>query len=289
MRGSGERQVLGIGARGLSALLMLITGVVEATAQGHLVCPQTGTSRAAVANIDERLEITLKDGRTLRLVGLEPPRPTPDAPDFDITARDALRAKLGREIAFVTLAENPDRWGRLPAFVFTGALSAGSTAEFLLENGFARFMPEPEARACRTSFLVAEETARAAKLGLWGDPFYAIITATDEDAFAERAATNVIVEGRLVAVDKGPLRSYLQFVPQPQRGFEVTLLQRNVKLFEQAGFDFDALIGRRLRVRGLLDLRFGPQIEISSPDEIELIPEARDDRGLEHGGSDKPQ
>jgi hypothetical protein len=62
-----------------------------------------------------------------------------------------------------------------------------------------------------------------------------------------------------------------------------------VKIFEQAGFDFEALIGRRLRVRGLLDLRFGPQIEISSADEIELIPEARDDRGLEPGGSDKPQ
>lgn len=88
-------------------------------------------------------------------------------------------------------------------------------------------------------------------------------------------------------MDKGPLRTNLQFAPRHDRAFSVTILQRNVKIFEQAGFDFHALIGRRLRVRGLLDLRFGPQIEISSADEIELIPEAQDDRALEPEGPEK--
>jgi hypothetical protein len=151
------------------------------------------------------------------------------------------------------LAQKPDRWGRIPAFVFFDSAAPGappvSAANVLLAGGFARFMPEPEARPCRTAFLAAEATARAAKLGLWRDPFYAIIAATDRDAFAERAATNVIVEGRLVAVDKGPLRTNLQFAPRWERAFSVTILQRNVKIFEQAGFDFHALIGRTLRVR----------------------------------------
>jgi endonuclease YncB( thermonuclease family) len=238
------------------------------------VCPSGGSERAGIATIDERLEITLKDGRTLRLAGLEPPRPTPDQPDFDTTARDALRAKSGNEIGFVPLAERPDRWGRIPAFVFlakpgTAPVSAG---QFLLAGGFARFMPEPEAHACRALFLAAEASARAAKLGIWRDPFYAVLSPTDRDAFAERAATDVIVEGRLSGIDEGRLRIYLQFAPRPTRAFEVTILQRNVKKFAQAGLEFHALIGRTLQVRGLLDLRFGPQIEISSPDEIELIP-----------------
>ncbi len=43
------------------------------------------------------------------------------------------------------------------------------------------------------------------------------------------------------------------------------------ELFEQAAMKFNSLVGRSLRVRGLLDTRFGPQIEIVSPDEIELI------------------
>jgi endonuclease YncB( thermonuclease family) len=228
MRVRGEGQIFGIGARRLPGLFMLVIGApislmsaAAADMAAQTACRQAGTSRGAVANIDERLEITLKDGQTLRIAGLEPARPTPDAPDFDITARDTLRGRLGSEIAFLPLAQKPDRWGRIPAFVFFDTSVPGaavSAGEFLLTGGFARFMPEPEARPCRTSFLAAEEAARAAKLGLWRDPFYAIIAATDRDAFAERAATNVIVEGRLVAVDKSPLRTYLQFVPQPERG-----------------------------------------------------------------------
>jgi endonuclease YncB( thermonuclease family) len=295
----GQHRRPSIGLRGLPSLLMLIicapisatsAEVASTKAQSEppaSTCPDSATDRAAIANIDERLEITLKDGRSLRLAGLEPPRPTPDAPDFDISARDALKARAGDEIAFTLLAQKPDRWGRIPVFAFFDQPGAEpvSAGQVLLAQGFARFMPEPEARPCRTLFLAAEAAARSANLGLWRDPFYAVIKATDHDAFAERAATNVIVEGRLTGVDKGPLRTYLQFAPRRERAFSVTILQRNVKKLEQAGFDFSALIGRTLRVRGLLDLRFGPQIEVSGADEIELLPEAEGDRGLEPRGS----
>ena len=39
---------------------------------------------------------------------------------------------------------------------------------------------------------------------------------------------------------------------------------------------FEALIGRTVRLRGLLDLRFGPQVELAGPDALELIPNTTD-------------
>ncbi len=133
-------------------------------------------------------------------------------------------------------------------------------------------MPVPEAHACRAAFLAAEAKARRAKLGLWRDPYYAIIEATNRTAFADKAATNVIVEGRLVGVRRRPLIApRLNSRRARDHAFSVTILQRNVAIFDRSGLDFRALIGRTLRVRGLLDLRFGPQIEISSADDIELI------------------
>ncbi len=225
MRLVREGRVCGIRFLGAFCTLMLTISRPSANlaeaARNAEFCPSAGTDRAAVANIDERLEITLKDGRTLRLAGLEPPRPTPDAPDFDTAARDALAQRVGGQVAFVPLARMSDRWGRIPAFVFFDSsvpdAAPVSAADLLLAGGFARFMPEPEARPCRGAFLAAEAKARAAKLGLWRDPFYAILAATDRQAFAERAATNVIVEGRLVAIDEGPLRTNLQFAPRWER------------------------------------------------------------------------
>ncbi len=278
MRGF-ERQV----QAGLLALLLLLP--LGASAQSG--CPASGTSHATIADIDERLEITLRDGRRLRLAGLEPPRPTPDAPDFETQARDALKAQAGDEISFVPL-DRPDRWGRIPVFAFFDRQPAESQSAgvFLLAHGFARYMPEAAARPCRIGLLGAESGARAAKLGLWRDPFYEVLAPDEREAFTERAATNVIVEGRLQAVINGPRRITLAFTPRGEHGFSVTILQRNVKIFERAGWDFHALIGRVLRVRGLLDLRFGPQIEISDADGMELIPEAQTDRAM---GPDAPK
>ncbi|MGO9134501.1 MAG: thermonuclease family protein [Methylovirgula sp.] len=244
------------------------------TAPRLSTCPTVGIQQATVARVDEDLDLALADGRSLHLAGLEAPQATSQSPDLRRQARDALVAQLsGGAISFFPLSAQPDRWGRIPAFVFlsSNAQNAAPVANLLLERGFARYMPEPEAHACHSEFLAAEEKARAAKLGLWHDPFYAIIEATNRSAFADKAATNVIVEGRLVNVTSTGFRTTLEFAAQREHAFSVTILQRNVAIFERSGLKFHALIGRILRIRGLLDLRFGPQIELASTDDLELI------------------
>jgi hypothetical protein len=48
------------------------------------------------------------------------------------------------------------------------------------------------------------------------------------------------------------------------------------KAFEGNYATLAAFNGRTVRLRGLLDTRFGPQIEISNPDEIEVIGQKQD-------------
>ncbi len=212
----------------------------------------------------------------LRLAGFEPVRPTPDNPDFDAIARDVLARAVSGAIGFISLSPGPDRWGRIPVFATLSGQEKGaarsSLAALLLTLGYGRFMPEPEARPCQADFLAAEAGARARRSGLWRDPYYAVIAASDTRAFAEKAATNVIVEGRVSDIDIRPRRSYLLFGPRGSGGFAVTILQRNVKIFERARFEVHALIGKQIRVRGLLDLRFGPQIAVSDLASIEVAP-----------------
>lgn len=262
-------------AAALALTLPAIPAAAAKMAAGEIAaaCPAAGLQKAKVARIDDRLDLTLQDGRSLHLAGLDPVEPTPDAPDFPDRAKSALAAKLAGGISFLPLAARPDRWGRIPAFVFVAqpADSPGGLAAFLLAQGFARYMPVPEAHPCVAVFRAAEEKARKDRRGLWHDPYYAILTATNRAAFADRAATNVIVEGRLIAVTANHYRTSLAFTPKRGHGLSVTILRRNVARFEQSGLHFGALIGHTLRVRGLLDLRFGPEIEISSADAIELV------------------
>jgi endonuclease YncB( thermonuclease family) len=269
-------------AAGLSRLrhagaLALFASLSACMVQGALAqsaCPVTGLEHVAAVSVDERLEIALTDGRLLRVAGIEPVRPTPDDPDFATAARDALQKALAKGLDIIPLA-GPDRWGRIPVFAFLAApapnASAPSLAAWLLAQGYGRFMPEPAATACRANFLAIEASARAAQRGLWRDPYYAVIAATDRRAFVEKTATNVIVEGQIIDVDVRPKRLYVLFGPRHSGGFAVTIVQREVKIFDRAGFDFHALIGRRIRVRGLLDMRFGPQIEVSEPGAIEIV------------------
>jgi len=239
-------------------------------------CSPEGAARGQVADVNERLELTLADGRSLKIAGVEAPRPTPDDPDLDIKSRERLAHWLvGTDILFLPLQRREDRWGRAPAIVFAPAGASQSAllpvAEALLDAGLARFDPNREAHGCRPALLAAEASARAAALGLWADPYYAVIPATEREALAEKAGTSVIVEGRVASVDTGGFRATLFFGPRRGWHFSVTILQRNIKAFDAAGLNLAKFAGQMLRVRGLLEMRFGPQIEISSPDEIEAI------------------
>ena len=67
----------------------------------------------------------------------------------------------------------------------------------------------------------------------------------------------------------------LYFGPRQGWDFSVTLYSSNSKAFETAYAALAGLTGKMIRVRGLLDTRFGPQIEISNLDEIEALGEER--------------
>jgi endonuclease YncB( thermonuclease family) len=257
--------------------LVALTLVPDAAAaKAKIGCAVDPAARGEVRAIDDRLDLTLTDGTVLKLAGVEPPAPTPDDPALDQKARARLEAWLvGREIRFVALDNRKDRWGRMPALVLAEAGTPGapllSVGAAVLGAGLGRFAPVAAARPCRAAFLAAEATARRAEQGIWADPYYAVIAASDRAGLYARTGSSVIVEGETIGVAAGQYRTTLWFGTQHGRDFSVTISRRNVALFRAAELDPDALNAKRLRVRGLLDTRFGPQIDIATPDAIEIV------------------
>lgn len=247
--------------------------IPAAAAPPAMSCSPDDWLRGRVASVNDRLELTLTDGTNLKIAGIDPPVPTPNDPELDAEASAKLAAWLdGREVLFRPVGERVDRWGRTVALVSAPTQTTTiAVGEALLDAGLARFGPGPGTGPCRRQFLAAEARARDEGLGLWADPYYAVLSATDRGAFDERSATNVVVEGVVTSVEENRFRTDLRFGGRRGYDFSVTVLPRHRKRFEAEGIALRELEGRNLRVRGLLDLRFGPRIEISSPDEIEVL------------------
>lgn len=81
----------------------------------------------------------------------------------------------------------------------------------------------------------------------------------------------MIVEGRVIGLSIRKPRITLYFGPRKGSDFSVTILPRDNKAFEAAHTRLAGLAGQNIRVRGLLDTRFRPQIEISDLDAVEVI------------------
>ena len=239
---------------------------------------------AKVAEVVERLEIRLDDGRLVRLAGLDLPVSARGAPETAAEARAFLASRLaGREVGLAAFAAKPDRWGRILADLSLAEPVGGaaSVASLLLSQGFARVRPEFETRGCVGERLAAERKARQSGLGLWSDPDYSVLEAADVEGLAEWDGRFVLVEGVVRRVGVGRSRLYLDFGGRD--GFTVLVARKSQSAFQSAGVPLSALAGEKIRVRGVLDDRFGPRLEIAEPLMVERLGRAEANRGAEPG------
>jgi endonuclease YncB( thermonuclease family) len=254
------------------AFLCLAVAAVQAFAAPCGVGP---FQPATVKAIDDRLEFTLADGRRLRLAGLDVPDPNRGDPTTAQAARTFASHWLLGQIVGVALASTKlDRWGRVVGDLFApppGDPNAApvSAALALLKAGDARIWPEPETAACATERRAAEQEARDKRLGLWRDPYYGLIEATDVENLQRRDGQFTLVAGTPSRIGEGHSRYFVDF--GLHRGFTVVIPKKRAKEFERAGMAIPAMVGARVIVRGALDDRFGPKIAISGPGEIERV------------------
>jgi endonuclease YncB( thermonuclease family) len=233
-------------------------------------CGRPG-GRVQAVSVDERLDIGLSDGRTVRLGGLDVPNADHGAPEFAKAAREFLSERLlGRDTDLILLAGGTDRWGRTVAdlVVPNPYGSAGSTASALLTTGFARVRPEFETRACAAERLSVEDGARQGGLGIWRDSEFAVIQSSNSAELHRRSGRFVVIEGMVRRVGFARSRLYLELVPRD--GPTIVVGRKLETALARAGRPVGGLVGQTIRARGALDDRFGPRIEVGDPAMIEI-------------------
>jgi endonuclease YncB( thermonuclease family) len=247
----------------LGATLMLAAAVGPADAAGCAFEPQ-GDGRVATV-IDTR-SFRLQDGREVRLAGIEPvPAETPAA-----NRPPALAAILtDREVRLRGDDDTPDRYGRQPAFVFLVPSETLVQAE-LLARGEALVAATVTDKECAGVLMAAEAAARQARRGIWSKPA-AIKSAESPGDILAGIGRFTVVEGKVLSVRQAGATTYLNFGRNWTRDFAVTISRRVLPVFEVAGIVPKSLENRRIRVRGFVEARGGPRIEVLRAEQIELL------------------
>jgi endonuclease YncB( thermonuclease family) len=253
----------GFFARALLLSFLLVATAGPAIAAGCAFEPQ-GEGRVA-AVIDAR-SFRLDDGREVRLAGIEPVV-------TEKANRTAALAAIvaGHDITLRGEDDTPDRYGRQPAFVFLEGAEDPVQAQ-LLAQGEALASGNVADKDCASVLNAAEAAARQAKKGTWTDPA-AIKNAESPGDILTGIGRFTVVEGRVLSVRQAGATTYLNFGRNWTRGFAVTISRRMIAAFEAAGIGLKSLENRRIRVRGWVEARQGPRIEVLRVGQIEMVGE----------------
>jgi endonuclease YncB( thermonuclease family) len=246
------------------------SGIARAqTASASSACKLSPIASGTAASVVDGRTLVLDDGREVRLAAIEV---APPADAVGAAAKTALESLVGGQaIELRGAGRETDRYGRLSAHAFVAGDKSERWVEAeLVEHGHALVSARVGERGCAAALLARERAARAAKLGLWADPYYVIRRAEDAAAVAAERGRFAIVEGKVLSVRESGGTIYVNFGRRWTQDFTVTIAKRNETTFANAGLEPKKLAGRRVRVRGWIEQRGGPWVEATRPEQIEL-------------------
>src|SRR5215468_4310161 len=168
-------------------------------------------------------------------------------------------------------AAGADRYGRTLAMVYVVRDGARqSVAHEMLARGFARVSAHVGDRPCAEELLAQERGARRAKLGLWSEPYYVIASAESGAQLAAERGRFTVAEGNVLSVRESAGTIYMNFGRRWSQALTATISKRDEGVFAAAGVAPKKLENRRVRVRGWVEERNGPRIELTRPEQIEI-------------------
>jgi endonuclease YncB( thermonuclease family) len=260
------------------AAVMFCGLVIVAAAAGPAIaagCDFEPQGEGRVSTIIDNRSFRLEDGREVRLAGIQ-----------TVTTGSAALAALiaGHDVTLRGETDAPDRWGRQPAFVFTGGSSTsvqGSDASegsdtsvqgLLLARGEALVSADIADRGCAAALAAAETAARQARRGTWANSSVIKNAEKPGDILAS-IGQFAVVEGKVLSVRQAGATFYANFGRRWTQDFAVSISRRMVESFEAAGINLRSLENRHVRVRGIIEQRGGPRIELFCVGQLEVVGE----------------
>jgi micrococcal nuclease len=265
----------------LLAAVQLIDPATSAQTDSSVPYPcsdlESGPRRTVTSIIDGET-VALDDGTEFRLIGALAPRALDVGAEagrwpVEVAAQEELRALLlGRSIEIAFAGEQTDRHGRLQGHAFWRDGSDLRWAQaHMLEQGLARAYVAGGHPACAGELVAQEGRAREARRGLWAEAAYEVRRAVRPAELARYVSTFQVIEGRVVRVAQVRGVTYLNFDRDWRTGFSASLRRSDLGLLGDFAERPTALEGRLVRVRGWIEEKPAPSIDLSSGGLFEVV------------------
>jgi micrococcal nuclease len=261
---------------GCAALLLLahVASAAAADAANQTCTLLPGPVRTVVRVIDSET-VLLDDNQQVRLIGALAPRspdlrsdsqPWPPEDNAKAVLRDLV---LGKTVELAFANRRADRYGRLLAHMFLEHNGERAWVQGqLLSGGNARAYSLPGGTPCLREMLAHERLARDAHLGLWASGIYGVRSAQDPPALLRLRNTYQIVAGRIAHIAQTKSRTYINFGEDWHTDFTAGVRGGVLRAQPDQATALAALEGKTVEVRGWIEYRNGPYIEITDLDQI---------------------
>lgn len=231
--------------------------------------------QGVVISVTDGDTVVLDSDIKVRLIGMQAPKLPLGRDGFetwplaDVAKAMLEEIALGKDVQLRYAGEEMDRHGRALAHLFVDGEIWAQHA--MLSAGLARVYSFADNRFCLDELYVAEAHARVERRGIWSDPYYQLRAADQPEKLLERTGHYELVEGRVLAAERSGSRVYLNFGRHWKEDFTVVIDRVGQRTFDQAGVDPLAYEGSLVRVRGWIDDRDGPRIDVTHPEQIEIL------------------
>ncbi len=197
----------------------------------------------------------------------------------DVLLRTHLPTAVDATLMKAIAAGPENRWGERPAWVLFQTNGRWTLLqEQILREGHGLFAPEHGRDACAAALWMAERKGEAAANGLWSSGKTSPVKDTREPgSFEGSAGDYVIARGPVVSLGKTRRTRYLNFGTYWKADVTATIANSEDELFSDKlqadGASFAGLAGTNVEIRGFVQMRDGPLLELVHPDQFHLVAE----------------
>jgi len=228
--------------------------------------------KARVTDIIDGLVIETDNETKVRLTGVWVPWDSGEDPGENVQKAVSLLKKvvMGRSVRlYQTKKDTEGRISRMGETLAQVERDDGMWLQgALLYAGLAFVMTSPSNPDVADKMYELEIDARKRGAGLWGDPRWRVLNPKEASDYANEYR---IVEGKVFSTAMRNNTFYINFDRDWKTDFTVSIASDRRIALAKAGMDMQKLNGKTLRVRGWIRNYNGPMLEITHPQQIEVL------------------